>query len=39
MIYHESGYRGGKAGKNGMPITIKGGQTLDLGKLEFNVKK
>ena len=39
FIYHESGWRGGKAGRDGMPITIKGGQVMDLGNLEFNVKK
>ncbi len=32
---HEQGYRLGAKGKNGQPITIKGGKTLDLGDLPF----
>jgi len=38
-IYHESGWRGGKAGREGQPIAIKGGKDMDLGNVEFNVKK
>jgi hypothetical protein len=38
MVYHELGWRGGKAGRDGQPITVQGGQGLDLGDLVFNVK-
>jgi len=39
FIYHELGWRGGKDGKDGQPITVQGGQGTDLGDVVYNVKK
>jgi hypothetical protein len=33
--WHDTGWRGGAAGKAGEKITVKGGSTTDLGKLEM----
>jgi len=33
--WHDTGYRGGKEGKAGQEIEVKGGQVTDLGKLEM----
>lgn len=35
MIWQDLGYSGGAKGRNGTPITIKAGQTTDLGKIKF----
>jgi len=39
FIYHESGWRGGKDGRNGETIAIKVGQVMDMGNIRFDVKK
>lgn len=39
FIYHESGWRGGKEGRNGYPITIEGGKVMEMKDMAFNVKK
>ena len=39
VVWQESiGYRGGSKGRNGIPITIKGGEETDLGKLDLKSK-
>ncbi len=35
MAWHEEGFLGGKEGRKGQPITIKAGETTDLGKVRF----
>jgi hypothetical protein len=34
-IWHETGWRGGAAGRDGEKVTIKGGGTTDVGKLDM----
>jgi hypothetical protein len=34
-IWHETGWRGGAAGRDGEKVSVKGGQVTDLGKLEI----
>jgi hypothetical protein len=34
-IWHETGWRGGAAGKDGEKVTVKGGAVTDLGKLKI----
>jgi hypothetical protein len=35
MVWHETGFSGGAAGRNGQPITIHSGKVTDVGDLKF----
>jgi hypothetical protein len=37
-IWHETGWRGGAAGRDGEKVTVKGGGTTDLGKLDMKAQ-
>lgn len=39
MVWHETGFSGGREGAKGTPIEVKAGGTTDLGKVDFKVNK